>query len=248
MQQLRVHPLPRLVAESDLAGSTVVVIDVLRATSTICQALTAGATEVVPFLEIDEAIAAAESDRANVVLGGERHGKRIEGFDLGNSPSEYTPTSVGGRRVFLTTTNGTRALDHARQAGRVVVGAFLNLSAVVASVQDEPHVDILCAGTDGRESREDILAAGAIAERLIAHDRSSWKLDHAADAALAEWQTRSDELAVEFRSTPGGRNLLAIDMERDLADCARINALSVVPTLDTARWRITGNCQQRRNP
>ena len=98
------------------------------------------------------------------MLGGERRGKRIEGFDLGNSPAEYTPEAVGGRRVFITTTNGTRALHHARLARRVVVGAFVNLSAVVASVRDEPRVDILCAGTDGSETREDILAAGAIVE------------------------------------------------------------------------------------
>jgi len=239
MQELRVHKLPRQIAEQELSGSTVVVVDLLRVSSTICQALAAGATEVVPFLEIGEATAAAAGDRPNVVLGGERGGKRIDGFDLGNSPSEYTPASVGSRRVFLTTTNGTRALDRARRARRVVVGSLLNLSAVVASIRDEPRVDVLCAGTDGVESREDILAAGAIVEKLVSRDRSVWQLDKAAEAALDEWQASGDDLAVELRTTPGGRNLLAIGMDQDLVDCARIDALAVVPELDMSAWRIT---------
>jgi 2-phosphosulfolactate phosphatase len=239
MQELRVHNLPSQIAEAELSGRTVVVIDLLRATSTICQALAAGASEVVPFLEIDDALAAASKDRANVVLGGERHGKRIDGFDLGNSPSEYTPESVGGKRVFLTTTNGTRSLHHARLAKRVVAGSFLNLSAVEASIRDEPRIDILCAGTDGFESREDILAAGAIVEQLVARDCDGWQLDEAAQAALAEWQRRGQDLAVELRSTPGGANLLSIEMDHDLVDCARIDTLSIVPELDVSAWRIT---------
>src|SRR3954465_4347181 len=164
---LRVHKLPREVDEKELAGSTVVVIDLLRATSTICQALVSGAREVVPFLEIDDALAAAQSaNRADIVLGGERRGGKIPGFDVGNSPAEYTPRVVGGKRVFITTTNGTRAMYHARLASRVVLGSFLNLSAVVASIKDEPRVDILCAGTDGGETGEDILAAGSVAHAL----------------------------------------------------------------------------------
>lgn len=239
MRELRVHNLPRQIASEALGGSTVVVIDLLRATSTICQALAAGATEVVPFLEVEDALAAAAADRANVVLGGERHGRRIAGFDLGNSPSEYTPKSVGGKRVFITTTNGTRALYHARQAARVLAGSFLNLSAVVASLQNAPRVDILCAGTDGEESREDILAAGAIVERLLASDGADWQLDSDAKNALTEWQSRGDNLAVDLQSTPGGHNLLEIGHNHDLVDCARIDALAVVPELDVAAWRIT---------
>src|SRR4051812_18616041 len=167
-EYLRVHQLPRDVREKDLAASCVVVIDLLRATSTICQALASGAREVVPFLEIDEAIAAAKHhNRATIVLGGERSGGKIPGFDVGNSPSEYTPEVVGGKRVFITTTNGTRAMYHARTARRVVLGCFLNLSAVVASIKDEPRVDILCAGTDGGETGEDILAVGGVAHTLM---------------------------------------------------------------------------------
>ncbi len=141
---IHVHKLPADVDEQSLAGSTVIVIDLLRATTTICQALASGAHNVVPFREIDETLAAANRlGRTNVVLGGERGGVRIEGFDLGNSPAEFTPQAVRGRSVLITTTNGTQALYHARLAKRVIVGAMVNLSAVIASVEDEPRVDIL---------------------------------------------------------------------------------------------------------
>src|SRR5262245_64673230 len=112
-QRIHVYYFPNEVAERQLQGSAVAVIDVLRATSTICQALASGAREVVPFVEIDEARAAAErAGRANVVLGGERKGLPIDGFDLGNSPAEYSASRVGGRAVYITTTTGTRALQH----------------------------------------------------------------------------------------------------------------------------------------
>ena len=119
---LNVYNLPQEVDERKIGGSAVVVIDVLRATSTICQALASGAREVVPFVEIDEALAAANKvGRKNVVLGGERKGVMIDGFDLGNSPAEYTPNAIQGRPVFITTTNGTRAL-HTHDWQKVIVG------------------------------------------------------------------------------------------------------------------------------
>src|SRR5688572_1010188 len=107
MPKLNVHFLPSHVPEPRLAGSMVIVIDLLRASSTICEALASGATCVVPLLEVDETKAAAgKYDRSEIVLGGERHGKVIDGFDLGNSPLEYTPHAVSGKTVLFTTTNG----------------------------------------------------------------------------------------------------------------------------------------------
>jgi 2-phosphosulfolactate phosphatase len=250
-RQLNVHPLPALVAENALAGGTTAVIDLLRATSTICQALASGAVEVVPFLEIVDARAAAEAaaDRDQILLGGEREGKRIEGFDLGNSPAEYMPEVVAGRRVFLTTTNGTRALDHARCARRIVIGALVNLSAVIASLRRESRIDILCAGTNGEVTREDLLVAGAIVEGLVTEGDADWRLNESAEAARRDWQrvvaaagaadrSLSEYLAAELQDTPGGRNLLSIDMDRDLAACARIDAVDVLPELDVREWQI----------
>jgi 2-phosphosulfolactate phosphatase len=250
-EYLRVHTLPTNVRAEDLAASTVVVIDVLRATTTICQALDAGATEVVPFLEVWEAQAAAEkAGRENVVLGGERRGARIDGFDLGNSPAEYTPDAVGGKSVYITTTNGTRALYHARLARRIVVGAMVNLSSVVESVIREPRIDILCAGTDGEETLEDLLAAGAMIERLTVTPLVDWQLNDAASNAAREWRMlvgkadlsgRSIEmqLAEKFRDTLGGRNCIEVGNAADLPECARIDHVRVAPEMDTKSGRIT---------
>jgi 2-phosphosulfolactate phosphatase len=248
---LRVHYLPRHVRAEELAGGTVVVIDLLRATTTICQALASGAAEVAPFLEIDDALAAAKAapDRERVVLGGERRGIKIVGFDLGNSPAEYTPEAVGGRRVFITTTNGTRALHHAWLAARVVVGALVNLSAVAASVRDAPRVDILCAGTDGAETSEDILAAGAMVHLLVTN-ASEWQPDERAAAAQREWRRVLDSaqasglplngvIEQELQNSQGGKNLLEIGNGGDLALCAEVDCLDVVPEFDVQASRIS---------
>ncbi len=248
---LRVHTLPAHVDEQQLAGSAVIVIDLLRATTTICHALAAGAKEVVPYREIDETLAAAErAGRANVVLGGERGGRRIGGFDLGNSPAEFTSHVVRNRPVFITTTNGTRALYHARFAKRVFVGAIVNLSAVVVAVKNEPRVDIVCAGTGGEETFEDILAAGAMVTGLCHSTGANWQRNHAARIAADAWQqllreataagrTPADQLAIALRDTLGGRNLIEVGLGDDLADCAAINRLALAPELDVAHWRIT---------
>jgi 2-phosphosulfolactate phosphatase len=246
MPQLQVHALPKSVAAKELTGSTVVVIDLLRATSTICQALASGARDVVPFLEVDEALAAAAKlHRSKFVLGGERKGKQINGFDLGNSPGDYTPDHVGGRRLLFTSTNGSKALDHARLAERVLVGSALNRAALVGAIQDAPRVDILCAGTEGKISRDDLLAAGAIAHSL----GNSWQRNELAESVAGDWaqlldaarsvsQSPSEQLAIELRETPGGRNLLAIELDDDLMFCAQLDRLDVVPELDTKAWRI----------
>jgi 2-phosphosulfolactate phosphatase len=250
-QTIAVHFRPSKVAESELAGSTVVVIDLLRASTTICCALAAGASEVVPFRTIEETLAAAEkAGRSKVVLGGERGGKRISGFDLGNSPSEYTSTVIGGRPVYITTTNGTQALYHARRAKRVIIGAVVNLSAVVASLNDEPRIDLLCAGTNGQETLEDILAVGAIVHSIQQKSGDHVKVNEAAQDSSDEWsllaffaereqRTLTEQLAIELRETQGGRNLLAIGLDADLAACAQVDKLQIAPELDVANWRIT---------
>lgn len=249
--RLNVFNLPQDVDERELAGSAVVVIDVLRATSTICQALASGAREVVPFVEIDEALAAAnKAGRTNAVLGGERQGVLIDGFDLGNSPSEYTPSAIQGRPVFITTTNGTRALQHARLAKEVIAASFLNLSAVVGSLKNEPQVDILCAGTDGSETSEDILLAGAIVHKLMSDEPNTWRTNEIADAAANEWKKlilaadKDDKslhrlVSNRLDASLGGQNLLSVGNSADIPVCARVDSLRIVPRLNMRDWKIT---------
>ena len=168
---MNVHLLPRLVEASELAGSVCVVIDALRATTTMSHALAAGAARSFPVWKWRMRRLAASLPRDQYWLGGEREGVKVEGFDLGNSPSEYTSAKVNGRTIIFTTTNGTKALLHCQQAAQVFLGALVNLSALCAKLEPiarsgAPTINIICAGTGGAVSLEDTLVAGAIVERL----------------------------------------------------------------------------------
>jgi 2-phosphosulfolactate phosphatase len=238
LMELRVHLLPSLVEPADLAGRTVVVIDVLRATTTICHALAAGAVAVVPCLEIDEARATAGQVSGPVALGGERKGLKIEGFDLGNSPTEYTAGSVGGRTVVFTTTNGTRAMHRAAQAGEILIGAFVNRAALVRELRTRPRVDLLCAGTYGAITAEDCLLAGAVVDGLAG---GSVDLNDQARLARDAWRTVRDRgpPAASLRECQGGRNLIAEGFDADIETAAVVDRFDIVPRLDLQTGRIT---------
>jgi len=251
-QTLTVHYLPQFVREADLAGATVVVIDLLRASTTICHALAAGARAVRPYLHVDDVARAAEGeDRSRTLLSGERGCLPIEGFDLGNSPAEYTPEVVFGCEILFTTTNGTVALNHARLAKRIAVGAVVNLSAVAQCLCTEPDVHLLCAGTNGHVTREDQLGAGAIAHELLVRNPRRETNDQA-QSVLGEWQellttaramgrTPADQLAIELRATQGGKNLIAQGLDDDLPRCAAIDTLDLVPEFDPQTGYITAS-------
>jgi 2-phosphosulfolactate phosphatase len=235
-QRVNVSLLPELSSASQFAGSITVVIDVLRASTTITTALAQGAIEVLPCLEVEEARNIAAS-RPDVVLGGERQGIRIDGFDLGNSPAEYTSDRVSGRTVVFTTTNGTRALQHCRQAKRILLGAFVNLSALCDQLRGSASVELLCAGTNGRVTREDVLFAGAVVEQLS--DASPGPdVNDQAQIAVAAWkQARSrfaegTPLAACLTDSLGGRNLIEIGQQRDIEIAATVDQFEVVPELD----------------
>jgi 2-phosphosulfolactate phosphatase len=237
MNELRVHLLPELVEPADMAGRTVVVIDVLRATTTICHALAAGATAVVPCLEIDEAKAKARAIGSGAVLGGERLGLRIEGFDLGNSPTEYARESVGGRTVVFTTTNGTKAMLRAAQAANILLGAFVNLKAIAEVVVKHERVDLLCAGTRGQITAEDALFAGAIVDASASHE-----LNDQARLVRDAWRTvvaSGSPLTATLRECRGGRNLSAEGFDADIDTAAVVDKFQIVPRFDVAAGRIT---------
>jgi 2-phosphosulfolactate phosphatase len=148
-----VHLLPSLMEPAKLGGTIAVVIDVLRASTTIAHALAAGAEGVYPCEEVEEARhVAAAHPRQPCILGGERGGRRIAGFDLDNSPAAYTPAAVAGKPVVFTTTNGTRALLQAATADRVLLAAFVNLSAGGRAVRRRPCA--CAAGGGGRRTEK----------------------------------------------------------------------------------------------
>lgn len=241
---MAVHLLPRLYSPEAFSGCVAVVIDALRASATIAWALAAGATRVHPVLTVSEARALMADPRMRgAVTGGERGGVRIEGFDLGNSPLEYTRERVGGRAVIFTTTNGTAALLHSARASRVVVASFCNMSAVCAAVADDPRpVHVVCAGTRDEVSLDDCLPAGAMVERLVGAGRHLIA-DDSALLCLHAWREASARgpggVAQAMKSSRGGRGLVKLGFESDVEACSRIDALSVVPVYDPERGTIT---------
>ena len=249
LRQIDVFLLPSLAESEQLAGRTCVVIDVLRATTTIVHALAAGATQVVPCLEVDEARQRAAEIGSAAVLGGERSGGKIAGFDLGNSPAEYTPQSVGGKTLVFTTTNGTRALTRCKGAKRVLIGAFVNFSAICGEIADADQIALLCGGTDGEVTREDALLAGAIVCELAASggrelpEKSRYALNDQAELAADAWRTAirmltDRPLGMTLRDSRGGRNLIGMGHENDIDLAAQIDRFDIVPELDLAAWRI----------
>lgn len=252
---LNVHLLPSHVAPEDLAGGTVVVIDVLRASTTIVHAFEAGAAEVVPCLAVEEARAvAARLPHGSAVLGGERDGLPVEGFDLGNSPAEYTPDRVKDRVVVFTTSNGTRAMDRCRIAERVLIGASVNASAVSERLAGARRIHLLCAGARGQYGRDDVLLAGLLVDQLLRRAGLVYRLNTRALTARRNWRSfhalpygpgtpaahrpEPELLARELRDSAGGRNLMAIDRGDDILATAQIDRFRSVPELDTETFRI----------
>jgi 2-phosphosulfolactate phosphatase len=243
--EIEAHFLPNLTEPDELAGAAVVVIDVLRATTTIIHALAAGAIDVIPCLEVDEARQIAQRLGKDAALGGERGGVRIDGFHLGNSPDEYTPQKVGGKTVVFTTTNGTRAMRLCSHARRVLIGAFVNFSGLCGALADEPSIHLLCAGTNGEITREDVLLAGAVVDDLSRRAGAAMLLNDQAEIAADAWRsavrslTQGALLTEALRSSRGGRNLIEVGHEHDIEIAAAIDKFNLVPKLDLSGWRIT---------
>jgi 2-phosphosulfolactate phosphatase len=242
-RELRVHFLPRLFDSSELRGGVAVVIDVLRASTTIIHALANGAKAVIPVAEVDEARQAlANRPRGAALSGGERGGTRIAGFDLDNSPSSYARATVDGKTIVFTTTNGTRALLQSSEADRIFVGAFTNLSAVVdALAADGRPVHLVCAGTEGRITSEDVLCAGAIAVG-VEQAGGSLAPDDSRDMAMSlyrECEQRPSGVYEMLCRSRGGRNLLELGYDADIRVAAERNLFSVVPEYDPRFGTIT---------
>ncbi|MDT8341540.1 MAG: 2-phosphosulfolactate phosphatase [Longimicrobiales bacterium] len=214
----------------DVAGATVAVVDVLRATSTMVTALARGARAVFPSASTEDALRLAQSlGREDTLLCGERRGLRIQGYDLGNSPLEYTREVVEGRRLIMNTTNGTRAILVMEDADAVLALAFLNLGAVASEVRERERLICLCAGREDAFALEDAVCAGLLLQRLRA-EGVELDPDDGARAALALAQAHEPNEAF-LASTLAGRALLASELGADLAWCARVDALAVVPVL-----------------
>ena len=218
---------------SDIQGRVVVVIDVLRASTTVAVALANGAKAIIPFDSSDEVIDRAKQfEREDVLLAGERKMHAIPGFDLGNSPREYTRDVVAGKTVLLTTTNGTVALVGIAGARDVVVASYVNFSAVSAMIRAAARgaadVAIVCAGRDRQFALEDAACAGRYS-RAVTKRLANVRLNDAAHACCLIDKRYGDGLDRLFEDSEHGRALAEAGFGEDLAVCGAVDAHPVIP-------------------
>ncbi len=221
-----------------------VVIDVLRASTTIITALQNGAKEVIAFSDIAQARAAMELHNAErPLLCGERYGKIIEGFDLGNSPEEFSEEAVSGKTLFFCTTNGTRALLKAKPAKTILLAAFINLSIVkeflVKPENIEYNLAIICSGKENRFSLEDALCAGLLVDKLLADKKVQVMSlsDSALAARILYEKFRGNELAA-LKESDHGRYLTSIGFAKDIEYAAKLDITQALPILEENALRL----------
>ena len=228
--KLFIYHTPELTPPQTLPDCAVV-IDVLRATSTIATALKVGAEAVQTFSSLDELTEVSQQWPSHQrLLAGERGGAKVEGCDLGNSPLDCTPELMTGKRLFLTTTNGTRALQRVALANSVITAAMVNRqSAVNYLLEKQPEtVWLLGSGWEGGYSLEDTVCAGAIADLLIQTQGVTIGNDEviAAIALYRQWQ---DNLLELFQKASHGQRLLRLNCDEDLRYCATLDLLDILP-------------------
>ncbi len=235
---------PHTLDHVELEGKTVVVIDVLRSSTTICASLQAGARGVIPVAEPGEAgELRAKLGSEGSVVAGERNGVKIENFQFGNSPAEFTPATVAGKNVILCTTNGTGVFGMTTGAGQVYSGALVNITSIAEEVarlaQDSV---IVCSGREGGFSIEDTLCGGFLIDMLAARQSEGIKLDDAGELARLLYRERKDKLKEAIAGGEHGRFLASLGMATDVALCSRVDSMPIVPILRDGRLvRIEGS-------
>lgn len=224
-RELAVRPRPDLYA---------VVVDVLRATTSIVVAFQHGCRSILPVASAEEA-ERARAAAPGALLAGEQGGQRIPGFDLGNSPREFSREVVGGREVILTTSNGTKTLRAVGGGRTVAIGAFQNRSAVgdwlVGRGADSL---IVCSGYEGGFSLEDAVCAGAIVDRAV-NVSSRLTLGDGARACQTLWARFGSDLPRLLPNTAWGQRMVALGFGPDMEACARVDVTDVVPVLEGGR-------------
>jgi 2-phosphosulfolactate phosphatase len=214
-------------AAERMRDTVALLVDILRATTTLTTAFANGLRSATPVLTPDEAFSLRRAN-PEFLLGGERGGLRVPGFDFGNSPTEFTPERVRDRELLFTTTNGTRLMGATTSARRAVLGCFANLDAACRRLDGEDaNVLIACAGNNRAFTIEDALFAGACVERL----EGRFDLSDAAVACRVLWDASRERLVEAMASGAHGRRLVALGLGEDIVFCARRNTTTVVPEL-----------------
>jgi 2-phosphosulfolactate phosphatase len=228
MKKLDACLSPALIPLFNVEDYIVVIIDIFRATSSICYGIENGAEAIIPVSEVEECAAYREIN-AHYLLAAERDGRVVDGFDFGNSPFSYTVEKVLGKTIVLTTTNGTHALHLSRQAKKVVIGSFLNTSALCNWLKSQnDSILLVCAGWKNNFNLEDTLFAGAVVEQLKAFD---FKLDDAAIAANDLFQLGKADINQYLKKTSHGERLKKLGIEKDIEFCLQVDLTTAIPIL-----------------
>jgi 2-phosphosulfolactate phosphatase len=227
---IEVYLTPSTVTDDDVKEKTVVVVDVLRSSSTIISALDARARAVIPVSDTEEAGKIAYNlDPNTYVLGGERNGTKIEGYQVGNSPLAYTEELVEGKTVIFNTANGAHALHKGYAAKHLVVGGFLNAGRIATFLRETAEeVVFICGGRQNRISLDDILCVGLILDRIWQAQMPA-QLPDATYVAYTTYQRSKDRLEAALHNCTHGAELTADGHSEDLRFCSRLDALPVLP-------------------
>ena len=229
-RNLEVCLTPALLHLHDFSESIVVVIDIFRATSSICYGIENGAEAIIPVASIE----ACESYRhSDFLLAAERNGEVVEGFDFGNSPFSYVKGKVAGKTIVLTTTNGTHAINMSRGASKIVIGSFLNLASLCDWLKTQPNdILLLCSGWKDKVNLEDTLFAGGVVHYLR---EENYALDDAGIASEDLYMMAKDDLNSYLKKTSHSERLKKLGIEEDIKFCLNLNITKEIPVLDGER-------------
>jgi 2-phosphosulfolactate phosphatase len=231
--RLEVFFTPSQVKLGDTSGRLVLIVDVLRASTTVATALGNGAKTVIPLEGADEVIfRSKEFHRSQIILAGEQRMHPIPGFDLGNSPQAFTPEAVEGKTILITTTNGTRALLGVQGARDIVIASYVNFTAVLAMMKvaasSNTDIAIICAGEEGSFTLEDAACAGRYV-RAIPKRSDSIQVNDAASASVLIEKKYGDNIAKVFKESTHGQDLEEAGFGDDLTAAAEVDSYAVVP-------------------
>ncbi|SEL78368.1 2-phosphosulfolactate phosphatase [Parapedobacter koreensis] len=226
-KSIRVCLSPALLPYYELDDTVAVVIDIFRATSSICYGLANGARAIIPVAEVEECLAYRDN---GYLLAAERNGEVVAGFDFGNSPFAYTADKVDGKTIVLTTTNGTRAIQWCAGATAVVAGSFLNISALSDWLRTQNHhILLVCAGWKNQFSLEDTVFAGALVARLRAE---GIELDDAAHAAESLYLEAQGDLETYLNKASHSKRMQRLHITADISFCLQQDIVSAIPVMN----------------
>ncbi len=229
--EIDIQLIPSPLDSNSLFNRMVVVIDVLRATSVIVHAMSQGALEIIPVATVEEAFQIIKDfPPGTTLLGGERESKKIPGFDLGNSPKEYVAERVKGKKLILTTTNGTKAFHLVSSAKEILVGSFFNISVTAQKCLElNRDLFIFPSGDEGNFSLEDNICGGMLIDLITHKGEKPISLTDASHCARILYERYKTNIVEAFRFSHHGKELIKRGFGKDLVYCAQVDITNIVP-------------------